>query len=132
MKRVIKKVKRRHIREVIVYGLVGGSAWIVQTVLFLLCIRFHVFPSISMTVGTFGGMIVAYFGHTRFTFQKEHRFSRSDFVKFMVTSGVGLMINVGSVRFIIKVLELDPHYGIIPTIFTPGITFLISKFWAFK
>jgi putative flippase GtrA len=132
MRRVIKKVQRRHIREVVVYGFVGGSAWVIQTLFFVLCIHFHVFPSISMMIGNFAGFIVAYFGHIRFTFRKSHKFSHSEFMKFMVTSAIGLMINVGSVRFIIKVLELDPHYGIIPTIFTPGITFLISKFWAFK
>jgi putative flippase GtrA len=132
MRRVIRKVRRHHIREVVVYGLVGGSAWIVQTILFVLCINLHIFPSISMMIGCFSGMVVAYFGHIRFTFRKSHKFSHSEFIKFLVTSGVGFIINVGGVRFIIKVLELDPHYGIIPTIFTPGITFLISKFWAFK
>lgn len=132
MKHIIKKVNRRHIREMFIYGLVGGSAWIVQTLMFIVCIRFHIFPSISMMIGNFAGFVVAYFGHIRFTFQKSHKFSHSEFIKFSVTSAVGFIINVGGVRFIIKVLELDPHYGIIPTIFTPGITFLISKFWAFK
>lgn len=132
MKQLVKRIERRHIREIFVYGLVGGSAWVVQTLLFVMCIRMHVFPSISMAIGNFGGFIVAYFGHIRFTFKKDHKFSKNEFIKFLVTAVIGLIINVGGVRFIIKVLELDPHYGIIPTIFTPGLTFLISKFWAFK
>jgi putative flippase GtrA len=132
MKQVIKKINRNHVRELFVYGMVGGVSWVVQTVLYVLLIRTHVFPSVSMMIGCFAGFITAYFGHIRFTFRKSHKFSHSEFVKFLVTSGVGFVINVGGVRFIIKVLELDPHYGIIPTIFTPGITFLISKFWVFK
>ncbi|MCC2625296.1 MAG: hypothetical protein K0R14_1169 [Burkholderiales bacterium] len=132
MKQAIKKINRKHVRELFVYGMVGGVSWVVQTVLYVLLIRAHVFPSISMMIGCFAGFVTAYFGHIRFTFKKSHKFSHSEFMKFLVTSGVGFIINVGGVRFIIKVLELDPHYGIIPTIFTPGITFLISKFWVFK
>ncbi|MCC2645403.1 MAG: hypothetical protein K0R94_1181, partial [Burkholderiales bacterium] len=119
-------------REIFIYGLVGGSAWLVQTLLYIICIRFNLFPSISMMIGNLAGCVVAYFGHIKFTFKKSHKFSHSEFIKFLVTSGIGFIINVGGVRFIIKVLELDPHYGIIPTIFTPGITFLINKFWAFR
>lgn len=132
MRRTIKRVKHHHVREVFVYGLVGGSAWLMQTLLFIACIYFHIFPSISMMIGNFAGFLVAYFGHIRFTFRKSHKFSHSEFIKFLVTSGIGFIINVGGVRLIIKVLGLDPYYGIIPTIFTPAVTFLISKFWAFK
>jgi putative flippase GtrA len=132
MKRIINKVKRHHIREVAVYGIVGGGAWVTQTVIFVLAIKLYIFPSISMILGTAGGFFVSYFGHTHLTFRKTHRFSHTEFVKFMVTSIIGLCINVGGVRIITKVLLLEPIYGIIPTIFTPVLTFLISKFWAFK
>lgn len=132
MKRVIKKINRQHVREIFVYGLVGGSAWIVQSLIFLLCINFKLLPSVSMALGNVSGFIVAYFGHIRFTFRKEHRFSHSEFIKLWVTSGIGLIINLLGVHLIIKVFALDPHYGIIPTILTPGVTFLISKFWVFK
>ena len=132
MKKIIKRINRKHVREIMVYGMVGGVAWVFQTLIYFMCIRLRVFPSIAMFAGNLGGLVVAYFGHIRFTFQKTHRFSRREFSKFMITSFIGLCINVGGVRLITKVLLLDPHYGVIPTIFTPGITFLISKFWAFK
>ncbi|MFN7094940.1 MAG: GtrA family protein [Burkholderiales bacterium] len=131
MKQIIKKVKRHHIREVIVYAMVGGNAWVAQTISYLALIRLHWFPSIAMICGNFAGLLVSYYGHTQFTFRK-HRFSHKEFVKFVVTSIIGLCINIGGVRLITKVLLLNPEYAIIPTLFTPAITFLISKFWAFK
>lgn len=132
MKKLINKVKRRHAIEIFTYLCVGGSAWVVQTITYLLLMKVHIFPSVSMIGGNFCGFIVAYFGHVRFTFKRTHRFSHTEFVKFLVTSMIGLCINVGGVRIITKVFMLHPGYGIIPTIFTPGITFLISKLWAFK
>lgn len=132
MKKVVKKIKKHHIREVIVYGMVGSCSWIVQTVIYVLLVRIFVFPSIAMILGNFGGLIVSYMGHTRFTFQKANKFTHKDFIKFFVTSLIGLGVNVSGVRIITKVLVLNPHYAIIPTIFTPGLTFLISKFWVFR
>lgn len=132
MKKLIKKVRPHHFREIFIYGMVGGMAWVVQTVMYLLLTRVSIFPSVAMIIGTAGGSIVSYFGHTRFTFQKEHKFSRSEFIKFIVTSIIGVCINIGGVRLITKVLLLHSDYAVIPTIFTPLVTFLISKFWAFK
>lgn len=132
MKAIIKKIELRHAVEAFTYLLVGGSAWVVQTIIYVLLLRIHIFPSVAMIIGTFAGMFVSYFGHTKFTFKKTHKFSHTEFIKFAVTSMVGLGINVSGVRIITKILILNPHYGIIPTIFTPAVTFLISKFWAFK
>ena len=132
MKNIIKKIERRHAIELFTYAFVGGSAWFVQTLVYVAAIKVHVFPSVSMVIGNTAGMLVGYFGHVRFTFKRTHKFSHSEFVKYFVTSIIGLLINVGGVRIITKVFLLDPSYGIIPTLFTPGITFLISKFWAFK
>lgn len=132
VKRALAKFERRHAIEVITYGIVGGSAWVTQTAIYVAAIHMDIFPSIAMMLGNLLAMLVAYFGHVRFTFKRTHRFSHSEFVKFTVTSLIGLCINVGGVRIITKVLLLNPHYAIIPTIFTPLVTFLISKFWAFK
>jgi len=63
MKYIIKKIKRRHAIEVFTYAFVGGSAWIVQTLVFFAAIKVHVFPSVSMIIGNAAGMVVAYFGH---------------------------------------------------------------------
>src|SRR3990167_6152946 len=132
MRKLIKKVKRRHAIEIFTYGCVGGASWVVQTIMYVALMKIHIFPSVSMIIGNFSGFIVSYFGHVRFTFKRTHRFSHTEFIKFSITSIIGLCINVSGVRIITKIFHLHPGYAIIPTIFTPGITFLISKLWAFK
>ena len=128
----VKRIRRKHVKEIMVYGIVGVTALIVQDLIYY-CLHkyFGVFPSVSMIFGNFGGMLVSYYGHIKFTF-KKHRFSKREFSKFVVTSFIGLCINVGGVRILTKVFMLSPEYGLIPTLVSPFVTFLISKFWAFR
>lgn len=131
IKQHVKSAHRKHLREILVYGMVGVAALIVQDAIYWLAHRNGMFPSVAMILGNVGGMFVAYFGHIKYTFKKE-RYSKREFAKFVITSGIGLLINVGGVRFITKVLLLSPTWGLVPTFITPFITFLISKFWAFR
>ncbi len=131
IKQHVKIAHHKHIREILVYGMVGIAALIVQDLIYWFAHRNGVFPSVAMILGNIGGMFIAYFGHIKYTFKKE-RYSKREFAKFVITSGIGLLINVGGVRFITKVLLLSPTWGLIPTFITPFITFLISKFWAFR
>ena len=132
MKKIIEKVHRRHAIEVLTYGVVGGGAFVVQTIIYFMALKINIFPSISMILGNFAGMLFAYFGHVRFTFKRTHKFSHKEFVKYVATAIIGLVINVLAVRIMTKVFELDPKYAVLPTLITPGITFFISKFWTFK
>jgi putative flippase GtrA len=126
------KPKRRMREEVIIYALVGLSALLVQNSTYFVAHRYaHIFPSVAMILGSLAGMIIAYIGHIKFTFRK-HRYSKREFVKFLVTSAIGMSINVAGVRIITKVFLLSPTWGLAPTFIVPLITFLISKFWAFK
>lgn len=132
IKKHVKEAHRKHIREIIIYGMVGVTALIIQDSIYLLAPHFGVYPTVAMIIGNFVAMFVAYFGHTKFTFNKQHKFSRHEFSKFLITSCIGLLINAGGVRLITKVLMLDHLWGLIPTFISPLVTFLISKFWAFK
>lgn len=122
---------KKHIIEIIVYGIVGVIAWSCQTIIYIFLVDLKIFPSIAMILGYLAGFIVAYMGHVKYTFKKE-RFHHKEFTKYFIVAAVGLVLNVSMVRVITKVLLLNPKLVIIPTLITPLITFLISKFWAFK
>jgi putative flippase GtrA len=131
-KHVSRVYQNKHFREMCVYGFVGIVALIVQDLIYLIAPKFGVFPTVAMIIGNFAGMFIAYFGHTKLTFKKTHHFSKREFTRFLVTSCVGLLINVGGVRIITKVLGMDHLWGLLPTFISPIVTFLISKFWAFR
>ena len=132
MKKIIKKVHRRHAVQILTYGFVGGGAFVVQTMMYFITLKIGIFPSVAMILGSFVGMVFAYFGHVTFTFKRTHKFSHKEFVKYVLIAIVGLIVNVLAVRTMTKVFYLDPKYAVLPTLITPAITFFISKFWAFK
>lgn len=131
MKKLINNINLKHIREIIVYGIVGGSAWVSQTICYIILINSHASALFSMFIGNLSGMLVSYYGHVKFTFKKG-KFSHSDFIRFIIASLIGLSINVLGVKIVVEWLNLNPHFGIIPTFLTPLITYLISKFWVFR
>ncbi len=132
MKAIIKKIKRHHIKQVIVYGVVGVAALLVQVVLYFILCRLSVNPLYANFIGNGMGVIVGYKGHTKFTFERTHKFSQKEFIKYVVTALIGLAINSISVYVLVTLLKYHSDVGLIPMFITPGITFLISKFWAFK
>lgn len=123
--------QNQHMREVFIYGMVGISALVVQDIIYYFAPKFGVYPTVAMIIGNFVGMFISYYGHSKFTFQKSS-YSKREFVKFAITSMIGLIINAGGVRIITKVLMLNHIWGLLPTFITPIVTFLISKFWAFR
>ncbi len=130
---VLKNIfKRKNLIQLLIYLVVGAVAWVVQTFSYVIGLRLKLYPSVAMIIGNGLGMIIAYQGHVRFTFNRKHNFSHKEFFKFAVTSLLGLALNISSVRVITKILKVDPHYAIIPTLLTPILTFLLSKIWTFK
>ena len=128
-----KKIKKHHLREIFIYGLVGLSALGVQSLIYLLLAGNGAAPLLATLVGNSCGMLVSYFGHTIFTFKKTHKFSRKEFIKFIITNVTGLALN--SLFTILLVNIMHTHYSTVlyPQAFiTPLVTFLISKFWVFK
>ncbi len=126
-------MKRRHLRQLFIYGMVGGTAAVTQALAYLALCWLNLSPLLAIFIGTMLGMLVAYNGHTRFTFQKTHRFSHREFIKFLIASGIGFGSNFVWVFILVQVLHYSHTVAVYPQIFfTPGLTFLISKFWAFK
>lgn len=132
MRRIIQRVRRRHIKEVVVYGLVGVTALITQAITYSILCGIKMPPLLANFIGTMFGMGVSYYGHTRFTFQKTHHFSHQEFIKFIITTFVGLAISSFGIYIIVNLFKLNSYFGLLPMVMTPGITFLISKFWVFR
>lgn len=132
MKKIIKKIKRRHIKQLIVYGVVGVVALIIQMALYLVLCRLNMNPLYANLIGAGVAMVVAYKGHIKYTFKKEHKFLRSEFIKYVITALFGIAFNTAGVYLLVKVLAYHSDAGVIPMILTPFLTFIINKLWSFK
>ncbi len=132
MKQIIKSIKNRHLRQLCIYGLVGIFALILQILIYIVLCHTKIYSLIATIISSFVGMIVAYRGHVKFTFEKKHQFNKKEFIKYTITSILGMLFNVISVHFLVNIKKFHPDIGIIPMMLTPAITFIINKFWAFK
>ena len=132
MKTIIKKIKRHHVKQIALYGVVGVVALVVQTVLYMVLCRLHMYPLYATFIGCGVGMVVGYIGHTRYTFARTHKFSHKEFMKYVVTALFSFAFNSACVYILVTVLKYHSDIGIIPMVIAPLLTFLISKFWVFK
>lgn len=134
------------IYEIAIYGAVGLTALITQDLCYLLlmsmqkylickqnyCIQINKnLAMIAMFIGNMLGMLIAYEGHNKFTFKKNKK-TYKEFIKFFITSIIGLSFNLVSTFLLINIMRLNHSVGLIPTLIAPIITFIISKFWVFK
>jgi putative flippase GtrA len=123
---------KSHIRQLVVFGAVGVTAAIINLSIYLPLCHFGIPPLLANIVGFCCSNVSAYLGHSKFTFKRTH-YAKHEFIKYFITSLSGLAIN--SLFIIVLVHILKFHYSVMiyPTLFfTPILTFLASKFWAFK
>ena len=132
MKQIIRSIKKHHLRQFCIYGIVGVCALVLQMLIYIGLCKTRMHPLIATIISSFVGMIVAYKGHVKFTFEKEHQFNKKEFIKYTITSILGMLFNLVSVYFLVTIKKCHPDIGIIPMMLTPAVTFIINKFWAFK
>ncbi len=132
MKTIIKIIRQKNIREVILYVVIGLLALLIQMGFYTILCYFNLLPSIASILGSISGMVFGYFGHTKYTFERTHRFSHKEFIKYIITGVICLFINSISVYIITNILHYNSYIGLLPMFLTPILSFLIVKFWAFK
>ena len=132
MKAIIKKIRKKHLKQIILYGVIGVIALLLQMLVYTSLCYLKLIPSIASIFGSISGMIFGYFGHTKYTFEKTHKFSHKEFIKYIITGVICLSINGVSIYILTNILNYSSHIGLLPMFLTPLISFIISKFWAFK
>jgi len=75
--------------------------------------------------------IVSYLGHRYVSFAQAAPV-RGSLLRFVVVALVGLLLNAGFVQAV-TLAQLDYRWALLPMLFfVPGVTFLLSKYWAFR
>jgi putative flippase GtrA len=118
--------------QIIRFGLVGISAALVQFLGVAGFVSFfHLKPLIANCFAFLFAFQVSFLGHTHWTFKAKN--SAQTKRKFFVVSSCSFALNQTLYAYLLKYSHL--HYLLallIVILIVPGLTFLLSKFWAFR
>jgi putative flippase GtrA len=91
-------------------------------------------PAVALTVATLVASVIGYFVHGHFSFRahgtRENPTKR--FVRFLVTNGLGYLLNLAFVFALIDLLHLPkwtPMIGF--CLVTPAVSFVLNRHWVF-
>lgn len=113
------------------FGLVGVAATLVYVAVFTGAVEFlGIPPVIAVVLGFCLAVLVSFYGHRRWTFGVAS--SPGQLAKFIVVALTGFAANLLITYLVVNVFELWYGYALLLSIFAvPGMTFLLSKSWAF-
>lgn len=132
------------------FVLIGGLAVLTDLAcyyVFLNSLPPHAFPppvsneAVSKTLSFLCGLSVTYWFNKRWTWRRKDRDNRR-LVKFLMTYGVSLLLNVGINSGLLYLLHTQPVFADVPykyliafvgaTGFCSAFNFVMQKFWVFK
>ncbi|MCX7553155.1 GtrA family protein [Marinicella sp. S1101] len=120
--------------QVMRYGMVGVVAALVHIIVALIMHKLLLLsPFWSNAVGVFAGFVTAYLGHYHYSFKDPSNHS-SSLPRFAATSVVGLLLQQLGVLKLVNQYQFDYATQALPVLMVvvPAVTFLLSKFWAFR
>ena len=117
------------------FGISGVFLTLLVSVLYLLAVSFTAMPpAIALTLATILASIVGFFVHGSFSFRG---FGKRDnpaarFVRFLITNGIGYLLNLAFVFALVDLARLPKWTPIIAfCTITPLVSFLLNRRWVF-
>lgn len=123
---------RTTVHEILRFGVVGLAASITHVMVALLLIERAGVPLLWANGLAFSvAVFVSYFGNHAWTFRRTAHHSRH-FPRFLAIALGGLALNQAIVFFAVEIAGIPYLYAIlIVVIVVPGLSFVLSKCWAF-
>ena len=127
-------IKRRGIRQFVKFGLVGASSTIIDWSIYLLLTRFgHLFYLMAKILSFSVAVFNSYTWNRRWTFRSNDPQKLRQFIKFLVISLIGLVLNTAIMFSVVDYLKLSDLYGlVIATAIVTLWNFTANKFYTFK
>lgn len=101
------------------------------TSIFILVECFHQEPVLSSALSFILMTMISYFLNKRFTFNGDS--SRRTFIKYVIVSGLGFVLNSTIMYVIIHIYSFHYSVGeIVTTLVIPIINFALNNYWTFK
>jgi putative flippase GtrA len=123
------------------FGIVGLSATIVHSVLYLLLGGpVGISPLIANVLAFSVAVLVSYFGHFQWTFRDESgagaaevSLMKDQLPRFVIVAVIGLILNSLAVYSVVDVMGSAYGYALIPMVtLVPVVVFALSKIWVFR
>lgn len=136
-------MNRSLVQQLMRFGVVGILATLMHAVAFHLLHTRYNFSSIPANLISFAlAFALSYLGHLKWTFaptatpavkQGRPAQQKQTLSRFLATALLGLSVNMLAGWLIVDYAQLSHYYFLAVVIFcTPALTFILSKYWAFR
>lgn len=127
-------LKRRILRQFIKFGIVGITSTIIDWGIYLLLTRFlDTFYLMAKILSFAVAVLNSYIWNRRWTFRSQDPKRLNQFIKFLIISIIGLVVNTFIMYLAVDKFRLSDIYGLfLATAIVMIWNFLANKFYTFK
>ncbi len=120
------------VREVVAFGVVGATAFLVHFVVFAATVPLGVAPLLANVFGFLAAFAVSFVGHGRWSFPAEGQPVAGALKRFAVVAVGGFVLNESALAVLLRATSLDSRLALFIVLCgVAGLTWLAGRYWAF-
>jgi putative flippase GtrA len=120
------------IAELVRFGVVGVAAMATHWCVVALLVPLGITPLLANVIGFCIAFNVSFFGHHHWTFTSTDS-QKDTFRRFVGVAVLGFVINESMYSVLLKFTSLDYRIALLIVLASvAGLTYLLSRFWAFR
>lgn len=125
---------KESLKQLIKFGLVGALNTLVDFAVYQLLVRLGLHYALAQCVSYSCGLLNSYFFNSRWTFRKERKYTKQEFLRFLAVNLCSLGLSVLLLRLCYEVLAIqsDLIAKALVTPFVMLINFIANKLFVFK
>ena len=125
-------VKPVRFREVVAFGIVGATAFLVHFAVVAATVPLGVVPLLANVFGFLAAFVVSFVGHGRWSFPAEGRPVAPALKRFAVVAVSGFVLNETAYAVLLRTTSLDYRVALLLVLVAvAGVTWLAGRYWAF-
>lgn len=116
------------------FGIIGTLAALVHMLIVIMIVEnINLQPLLANVIAFATAFTVSYFGHNYWTFNHQQRNNQQTVYKFFMVALASFLLNESLFFIFLNIFQLYyPLALFIVLLIVPPLTFIFSKFWAFK
>jgi putative flippase GtrA len=133
--RVLSGARGEVFWQAVRFGVAGLALTALVSAIYYLEVSYTaIAPAVALTMATLIASVAGYFIHGHFSFRahgtRENPAKR--FVRFLVTNGIGYLLNLAFVFALIDFMHLPKWTPVIGfCLVTPAVSFVLNRYWVF-